>query len=168
MKLALQQGRFGRLLRADAVMKWYRSTDYYRSDAWRSDRRSGAGVTIQHAFHYIDLLQYLAGPAESVDARMTNLGHPDIKIEDTLDATIRFQNGAIGSVAASTALWPGTDVRIDFSAKRGGRHAGHGAWRCGSSRTSGRRTRPSAAAATLRWPPLPVRPRPCRASTIRW
>ena len=45
-------------------MKWYRTTEYYRTDAWRADRRSGAGVTIQHAFHYIDLLQR-AGPPGS-------------------------------------------------------------------------------------------------------
>lgn len=82
-------------------------------------RRSGAGVTIQHAFHYIDLLQYLAGPAESVEARMTNLGHPKIQIEDTLDALIRFQGGVIGSVTASTALWPGTDVRVDLFGEKG-------------------------------------------------
>ena len=119
MKLALDQGRFGRLLRADAVMKWYRSTEYYLTDAWRQDRRSGAGVTIQHAFHYIDLLQYLAGPADWVQARMTNLGHPKIQIEDTLDAIVRFQNGVIGTVAASTALWPGADVRIELFGERG-------------------------------------------------
>ncbi len=119
IKRALDQGRFGRLLRADAVMKWYRSTEYYLSDAWRSQRRSGAGVTIQHAFHYIDLLQYLAGPAESVQARMTNLGHPQIEIEDTLDALVQFQDGVVGSVAASTALWPGADVRIELFGERG-------------------------------------------------
>jgi predicted dehydrogenase len=119
MKRALDEGRFGRLLRADATMKWYRSTEYYLTDAWRSDRRSGAGVTIQHAFHYIDLLQYLAGPAESVQARMTNLGHPGIQIEDTLDAVIQFQSGAVGSVSASTALWPGTDVRIELFGEKG-------------------------------------------------
>jgi predicted dehydrogenase len=119
MKLAIAQQRFGRLLRADTVMKWHRTTEYYRADAWRSDRRSGAGVTIQHAFHYIDLLQYLAGPAESVQARMTNLGHPEIAIEDTLDALIRFQNGAIGSVTASTALWPGADVRVELFGEKG-------------------------------------------------
>ncbi len=119
MKRALDEGRFGRLLRVDAAMKWYRSTDYYRTDAWRSDRRSGAGVTIQHAFHYIDLLQYFAGPAERVQARMANLAHPDVSIEDTLDATIEFQNGVIGSIAASTALWPGTDVRIEVFGSEG-------------------------------------------------
>lgn len=161
MKLALRQGRFGRLLRADAVMKWYRSTEYYLADAWRQDRRSGAGVTIQHAFHYIDLLQYLAGPAEWVQARMTNLGHPKIQIEDTLDALVQFQNGVIGSLAASTALWPGADVRIEIFGEWGAAVMQGTALRCGSSRTNGRRTRPFAAVATpLRLRP-PVPPRRC-------
>jgi len=119
MKRAIDQGRFGRVLRADAVMKWYRSTEYYRTDAWRRERRSGAGVTIQHAFHYIDLLQYLVGPAATVQARMDNLAHQDVELEDTLDALIRFEGGAIGSVAASTALWPGTDVRIEVYGQTG-------------------------------------------------
>ena len=116
---AIDQGRFGRLLRADAVMKWYRSTEYYLADPWRSQRRSGAGVTIQHAFHYIDLLAYLAGGAESVQARMCNLAHPEVELEDTLEALIRFKNGAVGSINASTALWPGTDVRIEVYGEKG-------------------------------------------------
>ena len=47
-------------------------------------RRSGAGVTIQQAFHYIDLLQYLVGPVKRVQARMNNVAHPDVPLEDTL------------------------------------------------------------------------------------
>ncbi|MHC4401646.1 MAG: Gfo/Idh/MocA family protein [Planctomycetota bacterium] len=119
IKKAIDEGRFGRLLHADAVMKWYRTTEYYQSDPWRSERRSGAGVTIQHAFHYIDLLRYLLGPALAVQARMTNLAHPGLKLEDTLDALIRFESGVIGSVSASTALWPGTDVRIEVYGESG-------------------------------------------------
>ena len=119
MKRAIEAGRFGRLLRADAVMKWYRTTEYYRTDPWRSERRSGAGVTIQHAFHYIDLLGYLMGEADSLTARMCNLAHPEVQLEDTLDAVIHFRNGAIGSVAASTALWPGSDVRIEIYGQSG-------------------------------------------------
>ncbi len=119
IKRAIEQGRFGRLLRADAVMKWFRSTEYYLTDAWRSQRRSGAGVTIQHAFHYIDLVAYLAGQAESVQAQMCNLAHPDVELEDTLETSIRFKNGAVGSVNASTALWPGTDVRIEIYGEKG-------------------------------------------------
>jgi predicted dehydrogenase len=119
MKRAVDAGRFGRLLHADATMKWYRTTEYYRSDAWRMSRKSGAGVTVQHAFHYIDLLQYLAGPARSVQARMANLAHPDVALEDTLLAFVDFAGGAQGVVEASTALWPGTDVRIELNGTDG-------------------------------------------------
>lgn len=107
MKKAVDSGRFGKLLHADAIMKWYRSTEYYHSDAWRMSRKSGAGVTVQQAFHYIDLLQYLVGPARQVQARMTNLAHPGIALEDTLLAFVDFGCGAQGVVQASTALWPG-------------------------------------------------------------
>jgi len=62
VKQAIAQERFGKVLQADTFMKWFRPAAYYKSDAWRGVRRFGAGVTVQHAFHYIDLLQYLAGP----------------------------------------------------------------------------------------------------------
>ena len=122
IKGAVDSGRFGKLLHADAYMKWFRTTEYYHSDDWRSSRKSGAGVTVQHAFHYIDLLQYLAGPGARVQARMANLAHPTVRLEDTLLAFIDFANGAQGVVEASTALWPGTDVRITMNATspRGG------------------------------------------------
>ncbi len=119
MKTALAEGRFGRVLHADAYMKWYRSEEYYFMDAWRSSRRSGAGVTIQHAFHYIDLLQYLMGPVQDVYARMHNLTHPKVELEDTLVALVNYANGAHGVVEASTGLWPGTDVRIEVNGENG-------------------------------------------------
>jgi predicted dehydrogenase len=119
MRAAIAQGRFGTLLHADAYMKWFRSEEYYKMDAWRSSRRSGAGVTIQHAFHYIDLLQYLMGPVKQVVARMSNLAHPSVELEDTLLAMVDFQNGAQGIVEASTALWPGTDIRIEVNGTDG-------------------------------------------------
>ena len=119
MKRAVDGGRFGRLLHADAIMKWYRSAEYYHSDAWRMSRRSGAGVTVQQAFHYIDLLQYLVGPARQVQARMTNIAHPGIALEDSALAFVDFACGAQGVVEASTALWPGTDVRIEINGTNG-------------------------------------------------
>ena len=119
MKRAVDGGRFGRLLHADAIMKWYRSAEYYHSDAWRMSRRSGAGVTVQQAFHYIDLLQYLVGPARQVQARMTNIAHPGIALEDSVLAFVDFACGAQGVVEASTALWPGTDVRIEINGTNG-------------------------------------------------
>jgi predicted dehydrogenase len=119
MKKAIDDGRFGKLLHADANMKWFRSTEYYHSDAWRMSRKSGAGVTVQHAFHYVDLLQYLVGPVSKVHARMTNLAHPMVPLEDTLLAFVDFKCGAQGVVEASTALWPGTDVRIEINGTDG-------------------------------------------------
>jgi predicted dehydrogenase len=119
MKEAIAAGRFGRLLHVDAYMKWFRTTEYYHSDPWRSSRQSGAGVTVQHAFHYIDLVRYLAGEVTAVEARMTNLNHPTVQLEDTLLASLRYANGALGVVQASTALWPGTDVRIEVNGTDG-------------------------------------------------
>ena len=119
IKRAVDSGRFGRLLHADTYMKWYRPADYYHMDPWRSSRQCGAGVTIQHAFHYIDLLLYLAGPMKRVDARMTNLQHPSVDLEDTLSAFVAYECGAHGVVQASTALWPGSDLRVELHGENG-------------------------------------------------
>lgn len=119
IKNAIEEGRFGQLLEGDAYMKWFRDTDYYLMDDWRSKRSSGAGVTIQHAFHYIDILHHLLGPVAVVDARMTNLAHPDVELEDTLKAFLTFENGAEGLVEASTALWPGRPPRIEVNGENG-------------------------------------------------
>ena len=119
MRRAIEEGRFGRLLHADTYMKWFRSEEYYQMDAWRSSRRSGAGVTVQHAFHYIDLLQHLMGPVASVYARMSNLAHPKVELEDDVMAMVNYRNGAQGIVQASTGLWPGTDVRVEINGEHG-------------------------------------------------
>lgn len=119
IRTAIAEGRFGKLLHADTYMKWFRAAEYYQMDAWRQSRKSGAGVTVQHAFHYIDLLQYLAGPIARVEAKMTNLSHPDVDLEDTLAAFVTYVNGAQGIVQASTALWPGTDIRIEINGTDG-------------------------------------------------
>jgi predicted dehydrogenase len=119
MKQAIDEGRFGKIFQADTQMKWFRTAEYYLSDDWRSKRSSGAGVTIQHAFHYIDLLQYLMGPVRQVHARMTNFAHPQVKLEDSLMAFVDYENGAQGAVVASTAYWPGTDIRIEINGEDG-------------------------------------------------
>ena len=114
VKQAIDTGRFGRVLQADAYMKWYRTTEYYYSEPWRSQRRSGAGVTIQHAFHYFDLLHFLNGPVAEVQAEMTNLAHPEVELEDTVTAFFKFQNGSQGVLQASTGFYPGQDIRIEI------------------------------------------------------
>lgn len=119
MKAAVEAGRFGRLLAAEAYMKWHRPTEYYLSDPWRSQRDEGAGVTIQHAFHYLDLILHLAGPPSRLQAWMTNLVHPEVELEDTCTALLDFESGAQGLVRASTAMYPGTDIRIELNGENG-------------------------------------------------
>ncbi len=119
MKSAVETGRFGRLLRADAYMKWFRPQEYYTSDGWRGQKKCGSGVTVAQGFHYIDLLQHLAGPAGQVEARMTNIAHPGIGLEDDVLAQIEYRCGARGVVQLSTALWPGTDVRVEINGTDG-------------------------------------------------
>lgn len=119
MKQALAQGRFGRVLRVEALMKWFRGPEYYALAGWRSDVACGAGVTIQQAFHYYDLMQALLGPAARVRAEMSNIGHPGVPVEDTLDARIEFAGGVVGHVFASTALWPGFDMRLEIYGTEG-------------------------------------------------
>jgi UDP-N-acetyl-2-amino-2-deoxyglucuronate dehydrogenase len=119
IRRAIGQGRFGKLRHADAYMKWFRPADYYHMDAWRSLRTAGAGVTVQQAFHYIDLLTHLAGPVRAVQARMSNLAHPGVDLEDSVLAFLDFECGAQGVLQASTALWPGTDVRIEINGEHG-------------------------------------------------
>lgn len=119
IKQAMDSGRFGRLLRADAYMKWFRPQEYYTSAGWRGQKRSGSGVTVAQGFHYVDLLQYLAGPAVRVEAEMSNIGHPGIQLEDDVLAKIQYANGACGVVQLSTALWPGTDIRIEINGTEG-------------------------------------------------
>jgi predicted dehydrogenase len=119
MRAAVQEGRFGKIYHADTYMKWFRSTDYYTADQWRTSRQSGAGVTIQQLFHYVDLLQYLVGPVRRVQARMNNLAHPSLHLEDTTLALVDYVCGAQGVVQASTALWPGTDIRIEINGENG-------------------------------------------------
>ncbi len=121
LKRALDEGRFGRLLVADAQMKWYRPREYFDRDAWRGakDRSGGGGVVMQHAFHYIDLLRWLTGGIASVRAQTYNLLHKDLAVEDSAVATFRYAEGAVGVLEASVALFPGAELRIELHGENG-------------------------------------------------
>jgi UDP-N-acetyl-2-amino-2-deoxyglucuronate dehydrogenase len=119
MKKAVDAGRFGKVHWVSGYMKWFRATTYYKSDAWRSVKRYGSGVTVNQAIHYIDLLQYLGGPVKRIDARMTNLDHPEIPLEDSLMARLEYASGAQGGFEASTSLWPGLEPRTEVLGRDG-------------------------------------------------
>ncbi|TXK84995.1 Gfo/Idh/MocA family protein [Paenibacillus sp. N3.4] len=69
--------------------------------------------------HTIDVLQYLMGPVESVYAHCETLGHERIEVEDAAVATLRFRNGAIGTLVATTCAYPGLTARIEIFGQDG-------------------------------------------------
>jgi len=114
LKQAIAAGRLGRLIQADAYVKWFRSADYYRRPIKGSWAVEGGGALINQAIHQADLLLHLAGPVDSVSADWQIASVHRIESEDNLSALLRFAGGATGVLQASTAIWPGYPERIEL------------------------------------------------------
>ena len=120
LKKAIQQNRFGRLTVGDAYVKWYRTQQYYDSGAWRGTwELDGGGALMNQAIHSVDLLLWLMGPVEEVRAVTGLVAHERIAVEDVAVAAIRFANGALGVIEASTAVYPGYLKRIEIHGTEG-------------------------------------------------
>ncbi|MFL6549153.1 MAG: Gfo/Idh/MocA family protein [Povalibacter sp.] len=118
LKQAIDAGRFGRLALCSAYVKWNRAPSYYTG--WKGKlSEDGGGALINQAIHAVDLLQWFAGMPEQVFAWMTRRVHTNIESEDTCCATLRFPSGALGSIEASTAVWPGWSRRIEICGEFG-------------------------------------------------
>jgi len=120
LKRAVEQVRFGRLTVGDAIVKWYRTQQYYDSGAWRGTwELDGGGALMNQAIHSVDLLTWLMGPVAEVRARTALLAHERIAVEDVAMATVQFANGALGIIEASTAIYPGYLKRIEIHGTAG-------------------------------------------------
>lgn len=118
VKAALDAGRFGRLVLATAAVKWHRTAQYYTGTRGTLDV-DGGGALMAQAIHALDLLQWYAGLPEEVFSWSTRRVHLGIESEDTAVAALRFPGGALGTVEASTAVWPGWQRRIELCGERG-------------------------------------------------
>ena len=120
LKKAIEQGRFGKLTLCDAYIKWYRTQEYYDSGGWRGTwRYDGGGALMNQSIHTIDLLQWLAGPVESIAAVADCLVHERIEVEDVAVAALRFRSGALGVIQGTTAAFPGHPCEIHISGEKG-------------------------------------------------
>ena len=109
LKKAVDSGRFGTLALCDAQIKWFRTQEYYDSAIWRGTMSlDGGGALMNQAIHTIDLLLYLVGPVKRLSASIALLTHDKIEVEDTAVAILEFENGARGSIQASTSCWSST------------------------------------------------------------
>jgi len=119
-KRAVAEGRLGRLVMGDAYVKWRRDQDYYDSDPWRGTwHLDGGGALMNQGIHYVDLLQWIMGPVESLYGQTDTLVRQRIEVEDTAAACLRFCNRALGTIEACTSAYKGVPGRIEIRGERG-------------------------------------------------
>lgn len=120
VKKAIDGGRFGRLVLGDAYIKWYRSQEYYDGRRERGTLAlDGGGALMNQAIHAVDLLQWYMGPVETVSALADTLGHERLDYEDVTVAALRFANGAMGTIEATTAVYPGFFKKLEICGTAG-------------------------------------------------
>jgi predicted dehydrogenase len=117
---AVNAGQLGALTSANASCAWWRGQSYYDSAGWRGTwALDGGGATLNQAVHTVDLMLAVMGPAVEVSAYTARLAHERIEVEDTAVAAVRFASGALGTVHATTAAYPGLDASLRVFGTRG-------------------------------------------------
>ncbi|MEN6594072.1 MAG: Gfo/Idh/MocA family oxidoreductase [Clostridiaceae bacterium] len=120
LKRAVEAGRFGKLVNANAIIRWYREPDYYIKSPWHGSwALDGGGALMNQSIHYVDLLLWLAGSVESLSAYTGTLLHKSMETEDTAVVSLRFLNGALGAIIATTSTYPGYPAEIQITGERG-------------------------------------------------
>lgn len=120
IKRAIDSGAFGEIVLACAETKWYRTQGYYDSGAWRGTWALDAGVFSNQGIHSLDKVQWLAGPvAEVLSATLKPGFHRDIEGETLGVVTVRFENGALGTLTMTTLTYEGFPERVDISGTKG-------------------------------------------------
>jgi predicted dehydrogenase len=120
LKAAVDAGRFGRLTLGETTCKWWRSQSYYDEGGWKgSQALDGGGALMNQAIHNVDLLAWMMGPVTHVCGFQATLAHERIEVEDTAVACLRFANGALGVIQATTSVYPGLPKTIGIHGDRG-------------------------------------------------
>ena len=105
VKNQLQAGRFGQLAMVSVNVFWQRPQSYYDQDSWRGTWEFDGGALMNQASHYVDLLDWLVGPVQSLSASIATLGRA-IEVEDTAALQLRWRNGALGTMAVTMLTYP--------------------------------------------------------------
>ena len=105
LKRAIDRGRFGRLYMANCTVRWTRPQEYYDQAPWRGTWEFDGGAFMNQASHYVDLVQWVMGPVESVMAKTATLARK-IETEDSGVAIMRFRSGALGVIEVTMLTYP--------------------------------------------------------------
>ena len=118
VKQAIVDGKIGKPILGTVNMLGWRSMEYYASDPWRGTwEGEGGGVLINQAPHQLDLLLWYMGDIDEMYGMWDTLNHPDLEVEDTAMAVIKFKNGAFGNIVVSNSQNPALfgNVRVHGS-----------------------------------------------------
>jgi UDP-N-acetyl-2-amino-2-deoxyglucuronate dehydrogenase len=105
LKRAVEKGRFGRIYMVVVNLFWHRPEAYYSGSPWRGTSDLDGGAFFNQASHHVDLLQWLFGPVQSVQAFAATLARP-IEAEDTGVAALRWKSGTLGSINVTMLTYP--------------------------------------------------------------
>ena len=120
VKAAIEEGRIGTPALATLEVLGWRGPEYYAMDAWRGTRDGeGGGVLVNQAVHQLDLLCWFLGEPVEVFGFTANVNHPEIDVEDTAVAVVRFASGALATLTASNAQRPGLWGRVHVHGRNG-------------------------------------------------
>ena len=119
LKRAIDSGRMGKILQADAYVKWYRSADYYSRPIKGSWATEGGGALINQAVHQVDVLLWLIGPVQELFGYWQLGSLHEIESEDVVNAMLKYSSGATGVIQAATAFWPGYAERVEIHGTKG-------------------------------------------------
>jgi UDP-N-acetyl-2-amino-2-deoxyglucuronate dehydrogenase len=112
LKKLVETGRFGEVTSVQVVVPWWRPQSYYDEPGRGTYARDGGGVLISQAIHTLDLLHWLIGSPEEVQAVAATTRLHRMEAEDFVGAGLRFANGAPGALMATTAAFPGSSEHI--------------------------------------------------------
>ncbi|HTJ23124.1 MAG TPA: Gfo/Idh/MocA family oxidoreductase [Gemmatimonadaceae bacterium] len=105
LKRAVDKGRFGRIFMANVTVRWQRPQDYYDAEPWRGTWEFDGGAIMNQASHYVDLMQWLVGPVESVMGKTATQARR-IEAEDSGIGILKFRSGALGVIEVNVLTYP--------------------------------------------------------------
>jgi UDP-N-acetyl-2-amino-2-deoxyglucuronate dehydrogenase len=105
LRRAIDKGRFGRIFLANTTVRWQRPQEYYDAAPWRGTWEFDGGAIMNQASHYVDLIQWLVGPVESVMAKTATQARR-IEAEDSGVAVLKFRSGALGVIEVNVLTYP--------------------------------------------------------------
>jgi len=120
IKKLLQEKAFGKIYAVDLAVRFYRPQSYYDSAPYRGTKAiDGGGPFVQQASHNLDILCWFFGLPTEVKSMLTMCGHTDIEVEDHGAAVLRYADGMLGTIVASTIAKPGFPGRLEIYTEKG-------------------------------------------------